>query len=88
MLSPNIDAALTNGPISLQWKEACQNDIVLKATLLTWSMKKINMQIARINQIELINFYQDVKLAGVDIDFNQMYYVVAEAGRGYITIRQ
>ena len=50
--------------------------------------KKINMQIARINQIELINFYQDVKLAGVDIDFNQMYYVVAEAGRGYITIRQ
>lgn len=40
--------------------------------------KKISVQVARINQIELINFYQDVRLVGAEVDFDQ------EIGRAHV----
>ena len=50
--------------------------------------RKINTMVSRINQEELIGFYHQVACARCTIDFSRTYFIIAEAEREFITLRQ
>lgn len=50
--------------------------------------RKINTMVSRINQEDVISFYHQVACARCTIDFSRTYFVLAEAGREYVTLRQ
>lgn len=52
------------------------------------SKRKINTMVSRIKQEELIAFYHQVACARCTIDYSRTYFIIAEAGREFVTLRQ
>jgi len=65
------------------------NDVLAKVLANRFGTKrKVNIHAARIDKDDLIQFYHHVASTRGEIDYSQMHYVLAEAGRDYLTVRQ
>lgn len=69
--------------------ERCGKDVLAEVFAKRFDTKrKINIMVGRVKQEDIIEFYHQVACASCDIDFDRMYYIIADTGREFITLRQ
>lgn len=50
--------------------------------------RKVNTALSQIDSQELIQFYCDIREAGVSVDFKQTYFLLVETHRSLMAIKQ